>query len=172
MFGIRPPRWIRRKSRAALVWAALPLALLNGRTIVGCGCDGRFDAECHCTACASAKRNNHTQHSCYGTAASHGSCCEHSRQSLQQHANTHGRSARNDRPSLEQHQCTPIILHDIVPATVASTFDTIDVQNSQDVPIADHQSVLMAQLCTGRVAYFTLVRPCGDLVVILRRLII
>src|SRR6186997_2207582 len=49
MTGYRLTRRAKRRWRTAFVWATLPVVLLNGRTLVGCGCTGHFDSACRCT---------------------------------------------------------------------------------------------------------------------------
>lgn len=51
MYANRLIRFIRKRRQTFLVWAMLPLSILNVQTIVGCGCTGHFEAVCHCGSC-------------------------------------------------------------------------------------------------------------------------
>ena len=48
MIRLRLSRFVHRNSRFAVACAMLPLVFLNGQTFIGCGCNGHFEAVCHC----------------------------------------------------------------------------------------------------------------------------
>lgn len=80
MFSTRFQRVLRRRCHQALVWVMVPLAVLNGRTVVSCGCSGRQLAECHCSQSAiGQKAPHHGESACPKCASARGArtetCC-------------------------------------------------------------------------------------------------
>ena len=73
MVGIRFNRNAKNRWRSIAVWAMLPLAVLNGRTVIGCGCSGHFEAECHCN-CGDAGGCCSSQESSCPCRAKHSKC--------------------------------------------------------------------------------------------------
>src|SRR4051794_3855529 len=53
IFG-RITRFLRRHRQAFLVWAVMPLALVDTQALVGCGCSGHFESTCQCGSCDSS----------------------------------------------------------------------------------------------------------------------
>jgi hypothetical protein len=99
-----------------VVWALMPLALLNGRTVLGCGCSGRFEAECHC-GCSSSQngldRLGEVSGRCCGQNISKlsKSCCKHV-------SSGSSDSRSNIERGLRSRACTTMAMHVADPATM------------------------------------------------------
>jgi hypothetical protein len=178
MFGIRPTRFVRRYCRTAVVWAAIPLAVFNGRTVVGCGCFGHFEAVCHCSCCPETQNSSsHQGESVCACCAGHGcrhsghACCGH-------HGVTHASSAANAEshsvlgPSFGDHHCRTAVRHEVTPVTVASIADIGDLIASFVVSTVFNPSLETSQSNIVRVVDFDTGCPPDDLVVTLHRLVI
>ena len=160
MFSILSNRNARSRWRAIVVCAMLPLTVLNGKTVVGCGCSGHFEAVCHCncsgSSCCSAKR---------GATCP---CCK-------KHEKT-GKDQTKDIPGsgacVHGHHCKGIAQHEVTPATVTSSHGADEIGLAAfaldliDVPTSAELSSLEQQI-SGH----TSPRPL-DRVVTLHRLII
>jgi hypothetical protein len=180
MFGIRITRTVRLRLRAAAVWAAMPLVVLNGRTVVGCGCTGHFKAVCHCSCC-SGMQDGSKQHgknccSCCGSHSANNSkskcpCCD--RSELPQRCDTaNGNSHCPSHQSLERHHCKSIALYEVIRFTAASSADAGDLHASI-FTLADLTSpALLDHSRAGLTVDFNTGPPPNDLVVTLRRLIL
>ena len=112
MFGINFHSVVRRRCHQALVWAMVPLAVLNGRTVVSCGCSGRVLAECHCGRSAfgqkAAHHNGAVCPKCTSARAAETEiCC----------GEPH--SATNEDPprSIGGHHCRSIANYEVIPVT-------------------------------------------------------
>jgi hypothetical protein len=138
----------------------LPLVLLNGRTLIGCGCNDHFEAVCHCQ-CGNGCGG------CCGQAGAR-SCCAK--------ATADGRTTdsgvpRSNSEQAQEHHCRQSVEYVVVAATIAPTLADDDSQASAqalvvfDLPpgLAAAGSVHNLQLDTG---------PPNDLVVVLHRLVI
>lgn len=68
------PRQFRRgRLRAILMWAMIPLAVVNTRSAFGCiGPDGQFNPNCRCCLAGGGERVASAKKSCCGCA-----CCAH-----------------------------------------------------------------------------------------------
>jgi len=173
MLAGRINRVVRRHFRAALVWAAIPLAAFNGRTVVGCGCFGHFEAVCHCGCCGGTE--GHSACSCcsaYHPDHSNCSCCLlGSQPTARCSVASHEPMAKNGS-TLERHHCTSIAMRTVVPATVTHSIDLTDL-HSWTLAIADHG--LPPSNGNSHLGSFSEIDtgpPPGDLVVILHRLVI
>ena len=168
-------RRMRRHLRSALVWAAIPLVVFNGRTVVGCGCFGHFESVCHCSCCSQRKdASTHSGKTACSCCLNHGkagnvSCCT-SKETLEccklaakncQHSNSHG---------VKGHGCTSIVMHVVVPAVVA-TSDVNDLHASTDV-LAQASFSFLTESPDGRFVDFDTGPPPNDIVISLHRLII
>src|SRR5688572_10043666 len=136
MVGIRQTRFFRHHSRVAVVWVAIPLVVFNGRTLVGCGCTGHFESVCRCNCCPDTqeggKQHGKSTYSCctsHGFSHSHCACCN--RSELTHHSNTADNDCCPAGPQeLQGHHCNSIVLHDVIPGTVAPSTDTAGLHAS------------------------------------------
>lgn len=178
MSRIRPSRSIRGHFRAAVIWAAIPLAIFNGRTVVGCGCFGHFEAACHCSCCSELQTDG-KQHGkpagscCTGRGFNHSNspCCNRSE------ATDPCKSADSDSRSdssqqLQGHRCTSIVSHEVTPVTVAPSVDASDLHETIFVLASFGLPLTFSQFHVGRVVDFDTGPPPHDLVVTLHRLVI
>jgi len=181
MFASGLARFVRRHSRSALVWAAIPLVVFNGRTLVGCGCTGHFESVCHCNCCSNEDNAGNRRHAqsarpcCAGHAfkADQCSCCNH-REATHRctMAEQERDSSSTNGAALKGPCCISIVLHDVIPATVASSMDASELQPSIfvladfNLPTSDSQSHVV------QVVDFDTGPPPNDLVVTLHRLVI
>jgi hypothetical protein len=86
MTGIILSRTVRRRCQAAMIWAMMPVMLLNGKSLSGClSPTGHFEAGCHCQAMQLAKVSTDPQATttcrcpcCKGKTCccAGGSCCK------------------------------------------------------------------------------------------------
>jgi hypothetical protein len=160
MYQFRLTRFIRKRSQTAVVLVMLPLVLMNGRTITGCGCNGHFEAVCHCHCGASCG-------GCCGQASAR-SCCANKTASGRESDSTipQGRSER-----AQSHHCSQIAEYVVVTATIAPTLADDDSQASALALVAlDLPPVSAAAYSVHDLRLDT--RPPNDLVVILHRLVI
>ena len=166
MVGIGLNRMLNAKNsrRSIVVWAMLPLAVLNARTVIGCGCSGHFEAECRCN-CVDA-----------------GGCCSSKESACScraKHSNCHTAAVHIDKAetetttSLHGCNCNCSAAHVVTPATIAPIHVTAD-----DVKLSafildtiDRPSQINEQ--TVGVSILEHSTPAArDLVVSLRRLVI
>ncbi len=91
MFRTATIRRLSNRLEALAVWAMIPLAVLNGRTVGGCICaDGRYEATCNTSVCAGRTWTSAESASCGCSCCAHGtdkqggtdccrrkSCCSH-----------------------------------------------------------------------------------------------
>jgi hypothetical protein len=158
MSTIRLMRTIRDRSRTAVVLAMVPLVVFNGRTMVGCGCSGHFEAVCQCHG------GNITGSCC--SAGSVPSRC----------ANKVSRDRCQDSPRaperVQGHHCTRVAIYVVVQATStpdalsAKVHDTPFVMAPIDLPIMAGWSITGHDLCPS------FGPPPDDLIVTLHRLVI
>ena len=162
MVSIRLNRSARNRWRTVAVWAMLPLAVFNSRTVVGCGCTGHFESVCHCNCQGS---------SCCGT--SHGTPCPCCQKQGKCHASETQRGKDSERTAgLHGHHCKGVAEHVTVPATVVSvhTADEVSVSaftlDATDLSAATNLQPAAAFLSEHSTP------PPIDRVVTLRRLVI
>ena len=179
MFGIRPARFAPRHYRAALIWAAIPLTLFNGRTLVGCGCTGHFEAVCRCNCCIDLPEGGDGQSGnagCPCCAIPHSSlskcpCCNHSKL-----AHTRDKTDDDGCPvngqGLQKHRCRPMVLHQVTPGTVVSVLDASQLLIAITVLADFSQSLPLSPLHVERFVDIDIGPPPNDLVVSLHRLVI
>lgn len=155
MFTVRRIRKTR-KWRTLLVCAMLPLVVFNGRTVVGCGCHGRFEARCHCNCCS-----NHDGKSC--------PCCEKHGKGL--------RGAPSSTPDKSSacavgHHCKSVVQHEVTPATVSSAHLADEIaQQFFTLDSVDQPWVVSPPTGSSFVSEHSQLPPL-DRVVALRRLVI
>ena len=119
MASIFRHRRAQSRWQAIAVWAMLPLAVFNGRTIVGCGCTGHFEAACQCGSmdtagmCSNCRANG--LGSCPFCHKRDSSTAQHHRQSGDGYCGVHG------------HRCRGAVLHEVIPATVVAAQPATDV---------------------------------------------
>ena len=160
MFSIGLNRKAKSRWRALIICAMLPLTVLNGRTVMGCGCTGHFEAVCHCN-CSGAN-------CCGGKHGTPCPCCKsHSKNGASDSQETSDKGA-----SVHGHRCKGIAQHEVIPATVVPThvvddigvaafsLDLIDVPTTLDICSLERQ-------LTGHI-----LPPPLDRVVTLHRLVI
>ncbi len=178
MFNIRPTRFVRRHYRAALIWAAMPLAVFNGRTVVGCGCFGHFESECHC-GCCSEMQDGGKHHGkptcacCAGHGFGHSSCpcCNHSGLAHQCSSDNSDSQSACGR-AIGEHHCKSMVRHEVTPVTVASITDAGVLHVSFFALAAFCPPRYVSESHVGRVVDFDTGPLPSDLVVTLHRLVI
>lgn len=170
MSGPRLSRFCRHHGRALVVWAMMPLAALNGRTIVGCGCTGHFEEVCHCNSPGGAKSCcQSTAGCCGGHGTKSCSCCS-------THESGSSSDTKKDRASdairhIGSRHCVSLAVHVVLPATEGPL-------SSEDGHFASLalSSVNLAFLPTSAplepVVQLDIKCPPNDLVVTLHRFII
>jgi hypothetical protein len=165
MAGINLSRLACQHFRTFVVWAMVPLAALNGHTVIGCGCTGHFMSLCQCQRSDLARKSLDQKTTkcpmCSGQIVKNSSCgtdCDR----------THSSSGSQ---GLREHRCCTVAIYDFVPGT-------------SNVPAEGDQQQVLAVLSapSGLPFYFSerrfvpelLVDPghSDDLVVLLRRLLI
>jgi hypothetical protein len=172
MLGVRPTRFVRRHYRAAVVWAAIPLAVFNGRTVVGCGCFGHFEPVCHCGCCGGQHGKSRCS-CCTRHGFSHGSCycCNHS-DAASRCDTADSSSHPGAGQSLQGHRCKSFVLHEVTPVTVAPYVAAGDLHESIFALADFGLPLVFSQSRVGKVVDFDTGPPPDDLVVILHRLVI
>lgn len=105
---------LHARIRTMLVCAMMPLSVVNGQTIVGCGCTGHFEAVCHCATCDSLDSavqpaKYQTRDSTQGHGIHSHSCCCHGNPmgSRQKERTT---LASSEGRGFQGHHCTKIFL--------------------------------------------------------------
>ena len=163
MVGIRFHRKAKNSWRSAAVWAMLPLALLNGRTVVGCGCRNQFEAVCHCNCDEDSTSCGSQQSSCT-CRAKHSRCYSATAETVSKEANATINFICNG--------CKLAIIYEVLPATVISIHDVADhvVLSASMLDGIDLPSAVSERVGVPFVEYST-PKPV-DLVVTLRRFII
>src|SRR3954471_14034138 len=75
----RITRFLGKHRQALLVWAMVPLAVVDAQTIVGCGCAGHFESICQCNSCDSGRVKPAADRATFANRSSHElhsrSCC-------------------------------------------------------------------------------------------------
>jgi hypothetical protein len=76
MIGKTLIRLIRRRSSALMIWAMMPLAIINGQSVSGCmSPTGHFEPSCHCEAMQPAAQNASTTCPCHCPCCQGKNCC-------------------------------------------------------------------------------------------------
>jgi hypothetical protein len=165
-------RFVRRQSRAAAVWAAIPLVFFNGRTFVGCGCLGHFEAVCHC-GCCDGQLGKSACSCCTGHGFNHRSCsCCNQSKSMNRCNTVNDGSHPASRETLQEHHCKSFVLHVVTPVTLTANFDASDLHESLFALAVLGRPSVFTQVQVGQVVDFETGPPPNDLVVTLHRLII
>ena len=164
MFGNSLTRFIRHYGRALVVCAMMPLAALNGRTMVGCGCTGHFEEACHCQT-AKASRS-----CCSGHGAEACTCCSRGKTGAAPGSRTDQRS--DAVCHVGARHCVGLAVHEVIPVTVEPIVSSDDWQIATlDCSSAD-RTFLAAFAALEHVVQLDLKGPPDDLVVMLHRFII
>jgi hypothetical protein len=160
MFQYRLRRFVRKHATVAVAWAMLPLVLLNGRTITGCGCNGHFEAVCRC----------HCGSGCGGCCGQAGqrSCC-----AGKVAANQAARPAapQGSSESARNHRCVQAAEYVVVLATTSPT-QADDEFNASILALLSFDLPLVSASTDGEQYLQLDTRPPNDLVVTLHRLVI
>ena len=178
MSGIRPAQFVRRHFRAAVVWAALPLVVFSGRTVVGCGCFGHFESPCHCGCCsdlqdAGTQRGKAACSSCTGPVSSYGirPCCSDTEPTnLSDMADCDSQS--DSSRQWQCNHCKLIVRYEVTPATVAPSVDANDFHEPNFVFTNVAMAHIFSQAPVRRAADCDIGPPPKDLVITLQRLVI
>jgi hypothetical protein len=166
MIGNSLNRVANRRWNTFAVLVMLPLTVVNGRMVVGCGCTGHFVAVCHCSCGESepscSKHGTKGQDSC--------PCCnKHHEKAF---SDTQRRPDKSDSCNgLYEHRCKPAVLHEVVPATVATTHAPADELSN----VLPHNGNWFAPVPADRAGFQLLAHhalPPPDLIVQLHRLVI
>jgi len=173
-------KWLKRvfrsRSQAFVVWAMMPLALLNGRTVIGCGCTGHFEAVCHCQCCtaqdSSDQKSGTAECACCGGHSSHSRSCCCQTKATNPCDSPDNNAPLNDREGLNAHHCTAMVVHVVVPAVQTISFlgDDVDHSATALMPIELPFSAPLAKV-DHHVAFDT-GPPPTDCVIVFRRLVI
>jgi hypothetical protein len=172
MLASRITRTVRRHYRAALVWAAIPLAVFNGRTVVGCGCFGYFESVCHC-GCCGGQHGKAICSCCTSHGFSHSRCsgCNQS-ESTSRCDTTDGNTHSAGCKALAGHRCTSFVKHEVTPVTVAPHVIAGDLHDAIFALVDVGQTLVLSQTQIVQVVDFDTGPPPNDLVVTLHRLVI
>lgn len=115
MTGVCLHKLALARVRTALVWAMMPLSIVNGQTIVGCGCTGHFEAVCHCAACdlldsavQPAKRQTCDSAQSRGMRSS--PCCCHGELTSSRPREHSSLCSSESSRGFRDHHCTKIVL--------------------------------------------------------------
>jgi hypothetical protein len=165
MAGINLARLACKHCRTFVAWAMVPLAALNGHTVIGCGCTGHFMSVCQCQNPDLTEKSldvkTPTCPMCSGQAvktASCGSDCDRNNSS------TGSQGVRG-------HRCCSVAIYDFVPGT--SNALAAGAQQ-QVLAVLSAPSVLPFVFSERPIVPELLIDPghSDDLVVLLRRLLI
>jgi deoxycytidylate deaminase len=168
MTGLRLNRIYRHRGRALIVWAMMPLAIINGRTIVGCGCTGHFEEVCHCTSTGSHKTCCESTGSCCRGHSPKTCCCSAARSDSSAVRRT--KLPTDATCHVGARPCVRVVAHVVVPATVGTTLSSGDQLALLDGSLLD-LSFLPASTKVEPVVQLDLKCP-SDLVVTLHRFLI
>ena len=110
-------RVVRSRFPTLVVWAMMPLALLNCNYVVGCGCTVNFEAVCQCQCCNSrdlSKEACTCESSCSRSKHLASFCCKttETRSYYALGNSTHP----GNQEDLDSHSCTNTIAAVMVPA--------------------------------------------------------
>src|SRR5215213_7003278 len=98
------------RCRTLFVWAMMPLAVLNGGIVLGCGCTGQFKSECHCSCNSMHKRAD------LRTGEAGCCCCSHNRSGSSQSCCKHAsfffvKDTATTEKGLRSRTCTTMVVH-------------------------------------------------------------
>jgi hypothetical protein len=164
-----------KRFRALIVWAMMPLSVVNGQAIVGCGCTGHFETACHCLSCdSSSAAGQPARNSAQQSVASHAGntqacCCAHHSASAPK---DHESSSTSASSGFMPHQCTSQVLRlgESVIAVSPQISDQVDVTISR-ATLLDLPATFAMDGTVHAFSFDSGPPPC-DYVVTLRRLII
>ena len=162
MVRFRLNRNVNHSWRSIAIWAMVPLVVLNGRTVNGCGCSGHFEAECRCN-CGNAGGCCSSQESSCPCRAKHSNC------------NAAAIDKAEAKTATRLHGCNykGSATHVVIPATIAPNHDTADDVKLSASMLATIDSHSQANEQTFSVSFSEHSTPAPrDLVVSLRRLVI
>ena len=147
-------RLLRGRIHAAVAWAMVPLAVLNGRTVLGCmSPSGHYDPSCRCWAGSGDHQDSGTARPCHCGHClrqddADRSSCPHCKQKTACHANHPSRVVQGSRMQGAEH-CRAVGMYQQVSAVPASpqagsdhdpsaafVFDAIDLPNSSPTSVA------------------------------------
>lgn len=178
MVNIRLTRFVRRHCRVAVVWASIPLAVLNGRTVVGCGCTGHFESACHCECCSEMQDGCKQQHGkfacpcCSSHSSSSSDCCCCNRSEATHHFITTSSDSQAATGQVRQSQrCTSMVLHEVIPVAVSPSVNAGEL-HAPNVVLADFSLPFSFGQSVAQAVDFDTGPPPNDLVVTLHRLVI
>jgi hypothetical protein len=166
MASIRLSRDARNRWRQAVVLAMLPLAVLNGRTVAGCGCSGRFEAICQC-GCGDSESGRGL---CEDYRSTPCTCCKNLGKCHSE--GTQDSNAADKSFGINGHHCKGFARHEVIPATVVSVHMADGPGFSDRVLDTIHLPATITEESVGLIALEHSTPPPSDLVVLLRRLII
>lgn len=160
MAGIRLNRHAKRRWHALVVWAIMPLAIFNTRTVVGCGCTGHFEAVCHCN-CGNGCGKCNGSGSC--------PCCSNHRSTFEK--SEHSANGSDDSTAFRGHHCKGAVQVEVVPATVVS------VHSADEISVSAPALNVLDFTVAGEASFQVFVLehsspPPYDIVVALHRLVI
>ena len=156
-------RSTRHGWKAAVIWAMVPLAALNVRSVSAClSPSGRLDPNCQCWNHSAPKNTCHC--SCCGSA---NCCCKHRVSTCHLVSDRDGRSTPDGIKS--QRNCTPVGAYLVIPATNTSDH-LVDSQQLADAGwIATDFSVVPATSASGNLVALDTGPPPDNLQVVLHR---
>lgn len=175
MFGFHSTRAIRRRCHQAIVWAMVPLAVFNGRTLVACGCTGQFSSVCHCQASGAGQVNAQAK------AATCAKCAAHAATAGARSTRPHSccmlrpTAAGNDKADAARHvvghHCRSVATYEVIPGTTVSSHADDQLTAADSLAIASVQPRVFDQDRTAALPSPE-AHPPDDLVVVLHRLVI
>jgi hypothetical protein len=128
----------RRVIHTAVLWAMIPLAVLNGRMVTGCiSPDGQFNPNCNCCTVRSAATKSLEQGAkqscrcCATSHCSHSSCCKGKSVAHSKLPTKHGNGFNSS-------SCQSVAQYLIIPTIIQNVVDHDDlVYMALDVVTAD-----------------------------------
>lgn len=171
MSGHPLSRFFRDYGRALVVWAMMPLAGVNGRTMVGCGCTGHFEEICHCQSTTASKTCCQPRGSC---CSGHGAkaCTRCSAEKSDAASDSRRDRAADAIRHIGTRHCVRLAVHEVIPVTVVPIISGDVCQIATlDCSSAD-RTFLTALSASELVVQLDLKCPPNDLVVMLHRFII
>jgi len=144
----------------------LPLAVLNSRTVLGCGCSGHFESACHCT-CSDSQNLGRTCVRCGEGSSSACPCCTKVEKTA---AVECGHS--EEGTSLAGSPCKVIAVHKVISATVVSVVHADELTTSALDSDTIDLPIICGQPSTSDARLTFTGHPPKDLVVTLHRLVI
>lgn len=170
MTSSRLIRFGRNRCRTLIVWAMMPVALLNGRTVLGCGCTGQFMAECPCSCCSHIGAD-------IRRGPSGCSCCSHNASGLSESCCKHiAQGSANSKSTIEtglrSRPCTTAALDMAEPATIPRLTGDDGIQSAALDLSAFEIAIVPHEATWGRTTQLKTAPPPDNLLITLHRLII